>query len=100
MPCDQQLNSSTCFCFTDSASAALAGQQQFLRQLLKYLDDITYAYGACAGADTTSNQGGRLGHPPATEMISQGVYAAMPVAAIQVYKAHSSSSSSSSVCYS
>jgi hypothetical protein len=75
--CVQQLNSSTCFCFRDSASAALAGQQQCYRQLLKYLDDVTYAYGACAGADTTNNQGGRLGHLPATEMIShwQGVYA-------------------------
>jgi hypothetical protein len=73
--CDQQLSSSsTCFWITDSAPAALAGQQQSARQLLQYLNGVAYAYGACAGADMTDYQGGRRGHLPAAEVIRQGVY--------------------------
>jgi hypothetical protein len=37
------------------------------------LNGVAYAYGACAGADTTDNQGCRLGHLPAAEVIRQGV---------------------------
>jgi hypothetical protein len=65
--CVHQLSSSTCFWFADNASAALAGQQQSTRQLLKYLDGLTCVYGVCTGADATDNQGGRLGHVPAAK---------------------------------
>jgi hypothetical protein len=74
--CGQQLSSSRsrcCFWLIDSTSAARAGQQHYVIQLLKYLDVVTYASGACAGADTTGNQGGRLGHLPAADLIRQGV---------------------------
>jgi hypothetical protein len=77
MPSVQQVSSSSTCLQTDfsSVSAALAGQQQSARQLLKYLDAVTYAYAACAGADTTDNHGGQLGHLPAAEMMRQGVFA-------------------------